>query len=122
LKARQARASWRSPFAEQVYAIVKRIPRGRVTTYGTIGAAIPPPAGIDPLAYRRIRARWVGYAMAAAPDELPWQRVVNAAGGISPRPGFSAAWQRRELAREGIRFSRAGRIDLDRFGWSPRRA
>jgi methylated-DNA-protein-cysteine methyltransferase-like protein len=116
------RPSRRAAFARQVYAIVRRIPRGRVTTYGAIAAAIAPPAGIDPLAYRRIRARWVGYAMSAAPDELPWQRVVNAAGGLSPRPGFGAARQKAELRREGIRFSRQGRVDLTKYGWSPRRS
>jgi methylated-DNA-protein-cysteine methyltransferase-like protein len=103
-----------------VYAIVRRIPRGRVTTYGSIAAAIQDPDGIDPLAYRRIRARWVGYAMADAPEDIPWQRVVNALGRISPRPGFGAAWQKALLRREGIRFSRQGRIDLKDHGWTPR--
>lgn len=90
-------------------------------TYGSIAAHIAAPAGVDPLAYRRIRARWVGYAMAAAAEEIFWQRVINALGRISPRPGFGAVWQRAQLVREGVRFSRQGRIDLDRYGWSPRR-
>ena len=117
-----SRSAWRSSFARQVYAIVRRIPLGRVTTYGSIAAIIPAPRGIDPLAYRRIRARWVGYAMAAAPEDVPWQRVVNALGRISPRPGFGAAWQMALLKREGIRFSRQGRIDLKTYGWAPRRS
>ena len=99
---------------------MKRIPRGRVTTYGAIAALIPAPAGIDPLAYRRIRARWVGYAMAAASEAIPWQRVVNARGCISPRPGFAVAWQQARLRGEGIRFSANGRLDLERYAWSPR--
>ena len=117
-----SRSAWRSSFARQVYAIVRRIPLGRVTTYGSIAAIIPAPRGIDPLAYRRIRARWVGYAMAAAPEDVPWQRVVNALGRISPRPGFGAAWQKAVLVREGIRFSRPGGIDLKKHGWAPRRS
>lgn len=93
-----------------------------MATYGSIAAAIPAPRDIDPLAYRRIRARWVGYAMAAAPEAIPWQRVVNAQGRISPRPGFGAAWQKAVLLREGIRFSRQGGIDLKKYGWAPRRS
>ena len=92
-----------------------------MTTYGAIAQAIPTPNEIDSLAYRRIRARWVGYAMAAAPESVPWQRVVNAAGRISPRPGFGAARQRAELACEGVRFTQQGRIDLTKYGWFPRR-
>jgi methylated-DNA-protein-cysteine methyltransferase-like protein len=121
LKAPASRSAWRSSFARQVYVIVRRIPRGRVTTYGSIAAAIPAPRGIEAVAYRRIRARWVGYAMAAAPDDVPWQRVVNAAGRISRRAGFGGTWQKAHLAREGIRFSRQGSIDLKKYGWSPRR-
>lgn len=113
--------AWRAAFAEQVYALVRRIPRGRVMTYGSVAACLPRPPGIDPLAFRRIRARWVGYAMADAPDDVPWHRVVNARGEISPRPGFAVERQRAELAREGVRFTRAGRIDLERYAWSPRR-
>jgi methylated-DNA-protein-cysteine methyltransferase-like protein len=121
LTAPATRPTWRSSFARQVYLIVRRIPRGRVSTYGSIAASIPAPAGIDPLAYRRIRARWVGYAMASAPEGIPWQRVVNALGRVSPRPGFGAAWQMGRLTREGIRFTRQGGIDLKKYGWAPRR-
>jgi methylated-DNA-protein-cysteine methyltransferase-like protein len=119
LTARHANADRRKAYAAQVYAIVRRIPRGRVTTYGSIAARLAPPPGVDPLAYRRIRARWVGYAMAAAPENVPWQRVVNAAGRISPRLGFGAVWQRAKLRREGVRFRADGRINLDRYGWNP---
>ncbi len=120
MTAPRADAGRRKAYAAQVYSIVRRIPRGRVTTYGSIAARIAPPPGVDPIAYRRIRARWVGYAMAAAPENIPWQRVINARGRISPRLGFGAAWQRARLREEGIRFAADGRIDLDRYGWSPR--
>ena len=110
----------RHAYNAKVYALVRRIPRGRGTTYGTIAARIACPPGLDPLAYRRVRARWVGYAMAAAPGSVPWQRVVNALGRISDRPGFGAAWQHARLRQEGVRFLADGRIDLDRYGWTPR--
>jgi methylated-DNA-protein-cysteine methyltransferase-like protein len=109
----------RRRFAERVYAVVRRIPHGRVMTYGEIAVRLAPPRGIDPIAYRRIRARWVGYAMAAAPEDVPWQRVVNARGRISSRPGFGAAFQRARLAEEGILFSRDGTLDLARYAWVP---
>lgn len=108
-----------SVFREQVHAIVRAIPRGRVMTYGSIAALIPPPGGVDWLAYRRIRARWVGYALAACPDDLPWQRVINSRGQVSPRPGHGPHAQRILLRGEGVIFDRQGRVDLRRFGWQP---
>jgi methylated-DNA-protein-cysteine methyltransferase-like protein len=114
------RTGRRAAYARQVFVIVRRIPRGRVTTYGWIAAAIAAPRGIDPIAYQRIRARWVGYALAAAPDGIPWQRVVNAAGRISPRPGFAVAEHKARLRLERVRFARDGAIDLDKYGWRPR--
>ncbi len=88
-------------------------------TYGSVAAHLPEPPRVVPYGYRRIRARWVGYAMAAAPDGVPWQRVVNAQGRISPRPGFGANEQKARLRDEGVRFRGDGSIDLDRFGWAP---
>lgn len=97
----------------RIYAVVKRVPRGRVASYGQI-------ARIAGLASH---ARLVGYAMAALPDDsrVPWQRVVNAQGRVSPRsaPGFDSL-QRALLEREGVTFDASGRIDLARFGWQPR--
>jgi methylated-DNA-protein-cysteine methyltransferase-like protein len=97
----------------RIYAVVKRIPRARVASYGQV-------ARIAGLASH---ARLVGYAMAALPDatRVPWQRVVNAQGRVSPRsvPGFDSL-QRALLEREGVKFDAAGRIDLTRFGWKPR--
>ena len=109
----------RKAFAAKVYAIVRAIPAGRVMTYGGIAGLIPPPAGINWTGYARVRARWVGYAMAACPDDVPWQRVVNAQGRISPRPGFSPALQRTLLKKEGVRFDRSGRLDLNVLEWKP---
>lgn len=93
------------------HAVVRRIPRGRVATYGQVAALAGLPG----------RARQVGYALAALPDgsDVPWHRVVNARGEVSRRSG-SAAYeqiQRVLLEAEGVTFDATGRIDLERFGW-----
>jgi methylated-DNA-protein-cysteine methyltransferase-like protein len=102
-------------FYAQVWEIVRQIPYGHVTTYGRIAAMIPPPQGIDPKNYKAFGARWVGGAMAACPDGVPWQRVVNAQGKISPRKG--ADLQRQLLEDEGVIFDQRERIDLKQYGW-----
>lgn len=109
----------RRGFSEQVWRLVRQIPAGRVMTYGGVAALVPPPRGMDPVAYRRICARWVGYAMADAPDDVPWQRVVNARGGTSLREGFGPDLQRALLESEGIRLTPDGCVDLERYGWRP---
>jgi methylated-DNA-protein-cysteine methyltransferase-like protein len=86
------------PQRKRIYDTVKRIPRGR--------------------------ARQVGYALHALPERsgVPWHRVINAQGRISlPALDDGALVQRKLLEKEGVRFSRAGIIDLERFGWKPRR-
>lgn len=98
----------------RIYAVVRRIPRGRVATYGQIAA----------LAGLRGQARLVGYALAAldVDSDVPWHRVVNARGAISlPADGHSALMQRARLVAEGIAF-RDGRISLDRWQWAGPRA
>jgi methylated-DNA-protein-cysteine methyltransferase-like protein len=68
--------------------------------------------------------RVVGYALAALPEEsrVPWQRVINAKGEISPRaePGW-VEYQRALLEEEGIEFDANGRLSLARYRWQPRR-
>jgi methylated-DNA-protein-cysteine methyltransferase-like protein len=62
----------------------------------------------------------VGYAMAAAPDGVPWHRVINREGRISPRAHDGGSdVQRALLEKEGIRFDTTGRADLGRVGWPP---
>ena len=102
-------------FQSQVWELVRRIPRGRVATYGQIALMLPPPAGVEPEAYRAFGPRWVGGAMAACPDDVPWQRVINSKGEISKRAG--AEKQRVLLEEEGIAFDAKGRIDLKKYGW-----
>ncbi len=93
---------------QRVYALVRRVPRGRVVTYGEVARALGMPRG----------ARTVGWAMHACQDaNVPWHRVVNAQGKISPRPTACFQEQHVRLKEEGIRFSRAGRIDLAKYGW-----
>lgn len=101
-------ASW-----QRIYDVVRRIPRGRVATYGQVALL----AGLGG------HARQVGYALhALAPgSRVPWQRVINGQGRISPRaaPGCDSI-QRRLLEGEGVVFAVDGRIDLARHRWRPR--
>lgn len=101
-----------SPRYQAIYSTVRRIPRGRVASYGQVAAE----AGLANA------ARQVGYALHALPagSTVPWHRVLNAKGFISLRD-HHALTQRMLLTREGIRFDSGGRVDLARFGWAPRR-
>ncbi len=117
-----------SPFASppdpvvynrQVWDIARKIPRGRVASYGQIARLIPPPEGVEPDAYQAFGARWVGSAMSVCPEGVPWQRVINSKGEISVRGG--AEQQRRLLEAEGVVFNEKGRVDMARFGWQPGR-
>lgn len=96
---------------EQYYAVVRQIPTGRVTTYGTVATVAGLPG----------RARQVGYAMAATPEgsDVPWHRVINARGEVSARKGGTAfeSIQRVLLEAEGVAFTAHGRVDLERYGW-----
>lgn len=98
-------------FQEQVWTLVRRIPAGRVATYGQLGAMLGGPR----------LARQVGWAMAAceqAAEPVPWHRVINAAGEISDRGDPARAeHQRHLLEHEGVRFDHRGRVDLSRFQW-----
>lgn len=100
----------------RIHAVVRRIPRGRVATYGQVALL----AGLGR------QARLVGYALSALPSgtRIPWHRVINAQGAISARRGdpTGAIGQRLLLEAEGVRFGPRGRVSLERFGWSPRSA
>jgi methylated-DNA-protein-cysteine methyltransferase-like protein len=102
-------------YNQQVWEIARRIPRGKVATYGQIAKMIPPPNGVEIEAYAAFAPRWVGGAMAACPDDVPWQRVINSQGKISERAG--AEKQRQLLEAEGIIFDAKDRIDLKKYGW-----
>ena len=101
-----ANGSW-----ARIYTTVRRIPTGRVATYGQVARV----AGLGR------QARLVGYALAAVADSstVPWHRVINARGEISMRregPG-GGVLQRLKLEQEGVRFGGRGRVDLSVFGW-----
>ena len=95
----------------RIYAAVRRIPAGRVATYGQIATL----SGLDG------HARQVGYALHALPDatDVPWHRVVNARGEISARSGSDwGELQRMLLEAEGVEFDGRGRVELERFQWN----
>jgi methylated-DNA-protein-cysteine methyltransferase-like protein len=95
----------------EVFALVRRIPRGRVMTYGQIAVLLG----------QRLSPRAVGWAMHACPADVPWQRVVNAQGACSTdrRPDMPPGLQRALLRREGIRFRADGTLDLERYRFTP---
>ena len=98
-------------FYAAVYGLVEQIPRGQVTTYGQIARWLGHPSA----------SRAVGYALHALPSgsEIPWQRVINAAGRVSSRcDRHYEGIQRALLEAEGVKFDSFGNVDLQRFGWS----
>jgi methylated-DNA-protein-cysteine methyltransferase related protein len=104
----------RALFYAQVYDLVRRVPRGKVTTYGSIAAALGSP----------LAARQVGWALAALVYEdehnVPAHRVVNRLGGQTGGRAFG--WpeeQRARLAAEGIQLLPDGRVPLERYLWEP---
>jgi methylated-DNA-protein-cysteine methyltransferase-like protein len=96
----------------RVYAVVRRVPVGRVATYGQVARV----AGLGD------HARMVGYALAALPagTTVPWHRVINARGAVSRRRSGDSLSQRMCLEREGVRFDARGRASFATYGWRPR--
>lgn len=97
---------------ERIYAVVRQIPKGRVATYGQVAALAGMPG----------HARQVGYALHALEQgtDVPWHRVINAKGEVSPRA--EAGWdnfQRQLLEAEGVVFDKRGRVDLEQERWEP---
>ena len=111
---RREKSTGRTGAFERIYAVVSRIPRGRVATYGQVARLANLPG----------RARLVGYALNALDGRrrIPWHRVVNAHGRISARSGDQewGAIQEARLRRERVAFSAEGTISLVRFRWRPR--
>jgi methylated-DNA-protein-cysteine methyltransferase-like protein len=99
-----------NPFYHRIYRVVKHIPKGRVATYGIVAR----------LAGRPGAARTVGWALSALPDDndVPWWRVINAAGRISlSAVDHGAVVQRALLLREGVKFAPGGAVNLTLYGW-----
>lgn len=101
-------------YFERVWQLVRGVPKGKVATYGQIAMMLPPPPGVELESYRTFGPRWVGGAMAACPEDVPWQRVINSQGKISQRPG--AEKQRVLLENEGVVFEK-DTVDLQKYGW-----
>lgn len=97
----------------RIWAVAAKIPRGRVATYGQVARL----AGLPN------QARLAGYALHALParSPVPWHRVVNAKGEVSPRRDGSEhhVLQRVLLEKERVRFDRNGRLDLAALRWEP---
>lgn len=97
----------------RIWAVAAKIPRGRVATYGQVARL----AGLPN------HARLAGYALHALParSAVPWHRVVNAKGEVSPRRDGSEhhVLQRVLLEKEKVRFDRSGRLDLAALRWEP---
>jgi methylated-DNA-protein-cysteine methyltransferase related protein len=99
-----------NPFYRRIYRVVRHIPKGRVATYGVVAR----------LAGRPGAARTVGWALSALSDDsdVPWWRVLNAAGRISlAAHDRGAVVQRALLLREGVKFAPGGTVNLTMFGW-----
>jgi methylated-DNA-protein-cysteine methyltransferase related protein len=103
-------------FRDRIYALVRRIPPGKVLTYGRVATLLDVPLG----------ARAVGWAMRELPSgsDVPWQRVINASGGISTHylDEQGSVLQQVLLEAEGVRFDERGRVKLegaDGIMWTP---
>lgn len=100
----------------EIYAVARRIPVGRVATYGQLAELAGLPGG----------ARTVGRAMKLVPKRLgvPWQRVVGKKSRTMAKVNIldpiGGTVQRKLLEDEGVEFTDAGGIRLDRYGWLPR--
>lgn len=98
-------------YRERVYKIVRRIPRGRVMTYGQIAELLG----------EGYTARTVGFCMHSSPDGTPWHRVINAQGKTSTgRVVLPHDKQQRLLELEGVVFNKSNRCDLEKYLWIPR--
>lgn len=99
-----------SNYRQRVYEIVRRIPRGRVMTYGQIAEILG--EGYTP--------RTVGFVMHGSDEDTPWHRVINAQGACSTgRVVLPEDKQQRMLETEGVKFNERGRCDLARYLWIP---
>ncbi len=98
-------------FFQRVYDVVRRIPYGRVASYGQVAMILEHPQA----------ARTVGWAMHALPadSDVPWHRVINSQGRVSTSClTHPPDLQRRLLEEEGVVFGADGRVDMRRFGWN----
>lgn len=100
-------------FYDRVYEVVRRVPFGRVTTYGDVSRLLTGTSR---------SARSVGWALHGLPPdrvhEVPWWRVINARGRVSTScQEHPASEQRARLMDEGVEFTADDLVDLARYGW-----
>ena len=103
-----------SEFSERVIRLLKRVPKGKVVTYGALATYAGNPRGARQVV-RILNTYW-------EKEKLPWHRVINSAGRISLAPGQGYELQHARLKAEGVRFDETDRVDLERYLWSPRAA
>jgi methylated-DNA-protein-cysteine methyltransferase-like protein len=97
-------------YQKRVYDLVRRIPKGKVMTYGSVAVILG--EGYTP--------RTVGHVMRDSPRNVPWQRVINSQGKCSTgRIILPVNLQQQILEKEGVKFSKAGRCDLTLYQWWP---
>lgn len=101
-------------YFEEVWQFVRRVPCGKVVTYGQIAQSLPEPPPLPQEEQAVSTSRLVGSAMASCPADVPWHRVINAQGKVSNRP--DANRQIQLLESEGLCFMQ-GRINLDEYQW-----
>jgi len=97
-------------FTQKVKQIIKKIPRGKVATYGQIAAY-----ACNPRAARQVA--WI-LNSSSRKDKLPWHRVINRQGKISLKPNQGYEIQKALLRKEGVKFDKNDRIDFERYLWS----
>ncbi len=109
MKTRRGQKPEAALLSQRIKDVIKKIPGGRVATYGQIAAM----AG-NPLAARQV----VRILHSSSKRErLPWHRVVNSKGMISLQPGFGYEEQKALLTKEGVAFDEKDTIDFERFMW-----
>jgi methylated-DNA-protein-cysteine methyltransferase-like protein len=101
-------------FTARVKAVLRAIPRGRIASYGQVAQLAGNP-GASRQVVRILHT-------CAGPERLPWHRVLRKDGEIALPSGRGGEEQRARLEEEGVEFGFGDRVDLDRFGWRPRRA
>ena len=99
-------------FTESVIAQLKKIPKGKVATYGQIATL----AGSPRAARQVVRI----LHSSSKKHNLPWHRVINSQGDISLRPSQGYEIQKALLIKEKVKFSLSDRIDLKLFQWQPK--
>lgn len=100
-------------FSQVVVGVIKKIPCGRVASYGQIAAL----AGNPRAARQVVRA----LHSKSGKEKLPWHRVINSKGTISLPAGAGYELQKALLIKEGVQFDESDRVDLARFQWIPRK-